>query len=197
DALARRTQERQRRLPALDRLHVRGLHLRHVVDEQEGGEVVVDAGALQRLAGGQVVAARERLAPDLLVMGGAGRPRGAPLVVARNRGRHLLEVGEHDAVGDEAGAPMGDGGLEPGIGCHGSRSLKPLVPAKAGTQHCKPDFRWRGNEQVWGGFSHRQSVISSRRYQGIRRRVACLTMSSKPTPKAASSSTPTKASLWR
>ena len=38
---------------ALDRLEVRGLHLRQVVHEQEGAEMVVDAGALQVLAGGE------------------------------------------------------------------------------------------------------------------------------------------------
>jgi hypothetical protein len=36
---------------ALDRLHVRLLHLRDVVDEQELAEVVIDAGPLQVLAG--------------------------------------------------------------------------------------------------------------------------------------------------
>ena len=64
DALARRAEMRQRQLAALDRLHVRGLHLREVVHEQEFCEVIVDAGALQVLAG----------ADELLAAPSASRP---------------------------------------------------------------------------------------------------------------------------
>ncbi len=45
-ALAGRIEMRQRQVAAFHRLHVRGFHLRHVVDEHELGEVVVNAGAL-------------------------------------------------------------------------------------------------------------------------------------------------------
>ena len=67
DALARRIEMRQREVAALDRLHVRGLHLRHVVHEQELAEMVVDAGALQMLARADELLRRQRLAPHRLV----------------------------------------------------------------------------------------------------------------------------------
>ncbi len=164
-ALARRTQEGQRRLPAFDRLHVRHLHLRHVVDEQKGREVVVDAGALQAFAGGELMPALERLAAELFVMRRARRPGGAPLVVA----------------------------LERPVTSSKSVSTTPLA-TKRGPQ-------WAIAASSRGSIGNRdfhvgQSAFSSRRYQGMKRRVADFTSNSKPTPKAASSSTPTKASLW-
>ena len=61
----------QRQLPAFDCFHVRGFHLRLVMHEQELREVIVDAGALQVFARGERVCLGERLAPELLVHGGA------------------------------------------------------------------------------------------------------------------------------
>ena len=116
DAFAGRPQMRQRRLPAFDLLLVRGLHLRDVMHEQKRGEMVVDAGALQTFAGGEIMLARERLAAELLMVRGARRPGAAPVVVRRERAGDFLEVGQHDAVGDEARAPMRDRGLEQGVG---------------------------------------------------------------------------------
>ena len=151
---------RQRKLAAFDLFLVRGLHLFRVVREQERAEMIIDAGPLQTFAGREIVPARQRLAAELLMMGGARRPCAAPVVVAADRLGDFLEVGEHDAVGDETRAPMREGGGQKRIGCHG-------IP-----------------------------YFSPRRYHGMKRRVAHCTRTSKPTPKAASSSTPTKASLW-
>ena len=67
DALAGRLQMRQRQPPALDRFHVRRFHLREIVHEDELGEVVIDAGALQMLAGAEKMFLRQRLAADRLV----------------------------------------------------------------------------------------------------------------------------------
>ncbi len=115
DALARRIEMRQRIVAARDRLHVRGLHLRHVVHEQELAEVVVDAGALQMLARADELFRCERLAPHRLVLRGAIRPCAAPVVPCGDRGRHLLEIGERHAVRDEARPPMGDRGFDDGV----------------------------------------------------------------------------------
>ena len=107
--LARRVEVRQRRVAARHRLHVRGPHLLEVVHEQELGEVVVDAGALQMLARAQELAAgpappvpsprARRRAPTTP---GTSRP-----TTASDRG-DLLEIGERHPVGDEARSPMGD-----------------------------------------------------------------------------------------
>ena len=116
DPLAGRAQMRQRRLPALDRLHVRDFHLRHVLHEQERGEMVVDRRALQTFAGGEQVLVRQRLASELLMMRGARRPGAAPVGIGRERAGDFLEIGEHDAVGDETRAPMRNRGLEQRVG---------------------------------------------------------------------------------
>ena len=112
DALARRIEMRQRSVAALDRLHVRGLHLRHVVHEQELAEVVVDAGALQMLARADELPVGQRLAPHRLVHGGLVGPGAAPVVPAGDAGGHLLEIGERHAVRDETRRPMRDRGLD-------------------------------------------------------------------------------------
>src|SRR5689334_25364466 len=53
---------------------------------------------------------------------GAFRPGAAPLVIGCDRTRDFLEIGEHDAIGDETRAPMGNGSLEAGIGRHAPNS---------------------------------------------------------------------------
>jgi hypothetical protein len=118
DALACGQEMGQRDAAAFHRLHVRRLHLRNIVHEQEFREMVIDAGALQVLAGTHLLAGRERRAAHVLVYGRPRRPRLAPVVPARDRRRHLLEVGERDAVGDEPRPPMGNGGSDQRIG-HG------------------------------------------------------------------------------
>ncbi len=85
DALAGRLEMRQREAAALDRLHVRGFHLRKIVHEDELGEVIIDAGALQVLAGAEEMLLRERLAADRLVDRRARGPGPAPIVPRRDR----------------------------------------------------------------------------------------------------------------
>src|SRR5262249_51814108 len=80
DAFAAWTQIGQRELAAFDRLHVRGLHLSQVLHEQELTEVIVDAGALEVIAGAEKLPSRERLTAHLLMDGGARRPGAAPIV---------------------------------------------------------------------------------------------------------------------
>src|SRR3984957_16909079 len=70
--------------------------------------MIINAGALEMLAGREGAAARERVAAELLVHAGAPRPGRAPVVPGRDRGGDLLEVGERHPVGDEARRPMGD-----------------------------------------------------------------------------------------
>ncbi len=105
-ALARRAQMRQRELAALDRLHVRGLHLREVLHEQELAEVIVDAGALQVLArADELLVARAPRAPSPRARRRAPTRRAHQSshdVIARG---DLLEVGERDAVGRRSAAP--------------------------------------------------------------------------------------------
>ncbi len=112
DALARRAQVRQRKPAALHRLHVRSAHLVDIVDEQELREVVIHPGAAQVLARGEAMALGERVAPELLVDCRARRPRRAPVLPPGDAARHLLEVGEQHAVGDEPRRPMGDRSLD-------------------------------------------------------------------------------------
>ena len=131
DPLARRPQVRQREVAALDPLHVRRLHLRDVVHEQERAEMVVHAGALQVLAGAQRPLLVQGLAPEPLMHGGALRPGAAPVVPRRRRRRHLLEVGEVDAVRDEARRPVGDGGTDQGIGLGDIVHRRAITPPPA------------------------------------------------------------------
>src|SRR5882672_5590550 len=91
DTLPRRAQMRQRQLLALDRLRVRSPHLCHVVDKHEFGEVVVDRGAREMLASGQVVAVLERGAAEPFVIRGAPAPGRAPVVPAFDLSGYLLE----------------------------------------------------------------------------------------------------------
>ena len=116
DALALRLEIGQREVAAFDRLHVRGLHLREVLHEQELAEMVVDAGALQMLGGGDGFLVGERGAAELLVHGGARRPGAAPVVPGFERRGDVLEIGQHHALGDEARRPMMDRGGDAGIG---------------------------------------------------------------------------------
>jgi len=67
--------------------------------------MIVDGGALQTFAGGEKMLFASASRAELLMMGGAFRPGSAPVVIRRDRAGHLLEIGEHDAVGDEARAP--------------------------------------------------------------------------------------------
>src|SRR5258707_15759408 len=92
DTLPGRAQMRQRQLLALDRLRVRSSHLCDVVDKHEFGEVIVDGGAREMLASGQVVAVLERGAPEPFVIGGAQAPRGAPVVPAFDLSGYLLKI---------------------------------------------------------------------------------------------------------
>src|SRR2546422_660778 len=94
DALARRAHERKRVLVAFDRLQVRVAHLLLVVHEDELGEVVVHRRAHQVLAGSELVALGERLAPERLVDLGALAPGAAPVLPAIDSGSDLLEIGE-------------------------------------------------------------------------------------------------------
>jgi len=123
---------RQGERPAGDRLPVRGTHLRDIVNEKELGEVKVNAGALQVLAGAQELAARERLASGLLVQRGAARPGLAPRVPRGERGRDLLKVGERYAVGEEARRPMRDRGPHAFVLRHGGSSALPTGCADVG-----------------------------------------------------------------
>jgi len=116
DPFARWPQVRQRQLPAFDLLLVRGLHLRLVLHKQERSKMKIDAGALQAFAGGKEMFLRQRRTAERFVMRGARRPGPAPVVIRRHRAGDLFEVGQHDAVGDKARAPMRDGGLEPWVG---------------------------------------------------------------------------------
>ena len=103
-------------LPTFDLLFVRGFHLRLIVHEQERCEMIVDAGALQAFARGEEMLFRQRLTAELFVMRGARRPGAAPIIVRGNRTGDLFEVGQDHAVGDKAGSPMRDSGLEQGVG---------------------------------------------------------------------------------
>src|SRR6266853_293451 len=67
-----------------------------------------DGCAREVRSGRVVVAAGRRLVAHLLVDRGARRPRRAPVLPARDRCRHLLEIGERHAVRDEARRPVGD-----------------------------------------------------------------------------------------
>jgi hypothetical protein len=95
---------------------VSGLHLRLIVHEQERCEMIVDPGALQAFSRGEEMLFRQRLTAELFVVRGARRPGTAPIVVRGNRTGDLFEVGQDDAVGDKAGPPMRDSGLEQGVG---------------------------------------------------------------------------------
>src|SRR6476646_7817935 len=126
--------------------------------------MIIDAGALQAFAGSERVPALFRRASELLMVRGACRPGRAPVVVTLELTGDFLEIGQHHAIGDEARPPMRNRGLDLSIGRHGNFLVRD------------------------------QSGFSSRRYQGRKRRVAACTSTSKLTPNAASSSTPTKAS---
>src|SRR6266705_1771062 len=108
DAFPQRAHERKRRLVAFDRAHVRFAHLLRVVHENELGEVVVHARAHEMLAGAELVALRERLAPEPFVHFGALAPGAAPVLPALDPGGDFLEIGEQHAVRDEARRPVGD-----------------------------------------------------------------------------------------
>jgi len=94
---------------ALDRLHVRGAHLIGVLHEHELGEVVIDAGAHQMLAGAELPALAQRVAAELLVQRGARRPGATPVLPAVQAARDVLEVREQHAVGNEPRQPVRDG----------------------------------------------------------------------------------------
>jgi len=68
--------------------------------------------------------------------GGAIAPGGAPVVVTPQRAGDLFEIGEHDTVGDEARSPMGDGGIQSGVG----RALLNARDRKRHSQAPKIDF---------------------------------------------------------
>src|SRR5262245_65651386 len=92
--------------------------------------MVVDAGALQVLAGAEELLSFQRLAPEPLMLGGALRPCAAPVVPRQKGRRDLLEIGQGDAVGDEARRPMGDGRADAGVWrrrgvVHGLQSSRP------------------------------------------------------------------------
>ena len=81
-ALARRIDQRQRAVAALHRLHVCGLHLRKVVDEQKFAKVIAHRGAGEMRTGRQFVALRQCLDAKRLVLRGARRPGAAPILPA-------------------------------------------------------------------------------------------------------------------
>jgi len=98
NTLARRAQMRQRQLLALDSLRVRSPHLCYIVDKHKLGEVIVDGGAREMFASGQVIAVLERGAPELFVICGAQAPRGAPLFPALDLSSYLLKISQQHAV---------------------------------------------------------------------------------------------------
>src|SRR5258706_32961 len=116
DALARRAHQRKRRLVAVERAQVRVAHLLLIVHENELGEVVVHRSAHQVLAGSELVALRERLAPERLVHLAALAPGPAPVLPALDPGGHLLEIGEQHAVRDKARRPVSDRGGDARVG---------------------------------------------------------------------------------
>src|SRR6185312_12334020 len=109
-------QIRKRRLTARDAFHMRDFHLRHVMHEKEGREVIIDAGALQAFAGGEKILPRQRFTSDLLMHRAARRPCTAPVVIAFKRANDVFEIGKSDAIGDEASAPMRRRSLDPWVG---------------------------------------------------------------------------------
>src|SRR6185436_13339574 len=109
------THQRQRAGVAIDRLAVRCAHLQRVLHEHELREVVVHRGANEVLAGGEAMALGQGSSAEVLVQLGARRPRSAPVFPALDRARDLLEVGEDDAVRDEAGRPVRDGRGDAGV----------------------------------------------------------------------------------
>src|SRR5664279_243401 len=84
--------------------------------KQKRAEMIINRGALQRFAGGEIMLASQRLAADLLMMRGAFRPGPAPVVVGLELAGDFLEIGQHDAVGDKTRAPMGNRGLQQIVG---------------------------------------------------------------------------------
>ena len=147
DALARRAAGCAHAVAiALDRLHVRGAHLLDVLHEDELGEVVVDAGADQVLAGGQLVRPRAGLAAEA-----SRAPRRAPTRRQHQSSQRssalgdVLEVGEQHAVGNEPRRPMRDRGLNP---CVDSLDfLQCLQDALGGKRHAR-DARVERSERV-------------------------------------------------
>src|SRR5467141_4043154 len=122
DTLPRWAQMRQRQLLALDRLRVCSSHLCHVVDKHEFGEVVVDRGAREMLAGSQVVAVFERSAPEFFVIRGPQAPGGAPVVPAFDLAGYLLEISQQHAVRDKARRPVRYGRLDSHVSAHRNSS---------------------------------------------------------------------------
>ena len=113
---------RQRQLLTLDRLRVRGSHLRYVVDKHEFGEVIVDGGAREMFARGQVVAVLERGAPEPFVICGAQAPRSAPVVPAFDLSGYLLKISQQHAVRDKARCPVRYRRLDSRVSAHRNSS---------------------------------------------------------------------------
>ena len=82
--------------------------LRHVLDEHEFREVVVDGGLRQVGAGGDVPAITERRPAEPLVLGSGPAPGRAPVAPAINRRCDAGEVSRVHAVGNEARRPVVD-----------------------------------------------------------------------------------------
>src|SRR3954471_6400689 len=97
---------RQGEIAAVHRLHVCGLHLRQVLYEQELAEMVVDARALQVLAGAQEFLFGQRLAPHPFMDRGTCRPGCTPFIPRSKLGGDVFEIGERHSIGDEAWRPM-------------------------------------------------------------------------------------------
>src|ERR1041385_2518188 len=87
-------------------------HLLLIVHENELGEVVVHRPPHQVLAGRELVALGERLAPERLVDLAAVAPGAAPVLPALDAGGDLLEIGKQHAVRHEARRPMRDRGRD-------------------------------------------------------------------------------------
>ena len=65
---------RQRLVAALDRFHVRALHLLQIDDEQEFAEVIADGSARVVTGGRESLILRERLGAQRFMDGGALAP---------------------------------------------------------------------------------------------------------------------------
>src|SRR5215470_4143094 len=100
---------RQRHSPACNRLGMCLLHLRQIMHKQKLREMIVDAGALQMLAGAEIFVLCKGGASHGLMDGRSRRPGPTPLGPRRNRGCDVLKIRKRHAVGDEALRPMGNG----------------------------------------------------------------------------------------
>jgi hypothetical protein len=91
-------------------------HLLEVVDEHELGEVMADRGAREMLAGREPVAGCEIRFAELVMHVAARHPRPAPVAPGGQASGDILEVGQRNAIGNQARRPVRERGLQLRIG---------------------------------------------------------------------------------